>query len=133
MLDNIITLPVDELHNSTDVDCAYKRHVESTNRTVYISPDHTLVLPDLLTFFRTDVKKSGNFMGVAKTAAKFSQMILVPGVDSTTSISAPIIMEMSYSIPVGATPEQVLLARQRMVALNDLDIVMDELNNRQGI
>jgi hypothetical protein len=133
MLDNIITLPVDELHDATDVNCAYTRHEESVNRTVYISPDHSLVAPDLLTFYRTPVKQSGNFRGVAKTSAKFSQSILVDGVDATTSVSAPIIIDVGFSVPVGATPAQVLLARQRAVALLDLDAIMDELNNRQSV
>jgi len=133
MLDNIITLPVDELHNSTDVDCAFSRHEENTNRTIYISPVHTLVLPDTLTFYRSPVKPSGNFKGVAKTSAKPSQAILVDGVDTSTEVSAPIIIDVGFSIPVGATPAQVLLARQRAVALLDLDAVMDDLNNLQAI
>lgn len=133
MLDNTIVLPVDVLNNGTDVEYDFTRHEEAVNRTMYIGEDHTLILPDTLTFYRSPVKQSGNFRGVAKTAAKFSQAITVDGVDATTTVTSAIIVDVGFSIPVGATTAQVVIARQRAIALLDDDTIMDDLNNRQSI
>jgi hypothetical protein len=50
-------------------------------------------------------------------------------VDSTTSITAPIITTISQSIPIGATPAEVLEERQKAIALLDSDTIMNRLNN----
>lgn len=125
MLPDSIVLPVDEANDETVVNETLTRLEEYANRSVYASESHVVGSPDTLSFYRTPPKQTGNFRGVFKTATKFSRAITVAGVDGTTTISAPIIVETSYSIPVGATKEQILLARQRNIALQDLDAVMD--------
>lgn len=127
MLPDSIVLPVDRANNETIVNETLTRFEEYLNRAVYITGAHVVGTPDTLSFYRTSPKPTGNFRGVQKTSTKFSRMIMVAGVDGTSTIAAPIIVETSYSIPVGATEEQILLARQRNIALQDLDAIMNPL------
>lgn len=131
MLDNVITLSVDEENDGVGpVNHVFNRFEEYQNRSVYISMDHTIAAKDTLGLYRTFPKPSGNFRGVAKSAFKISKDISVTGVDGVSQLSAPIIVDVSFSIPVGATHAQVLLARQRALALLDLDAVMTPLNEQ---
>lgn len=125
MLDNVITLAVDEDNSgSGTINHVYTRFDSVGNKSTYISGSHALDARDTLTFYRTFPKTSGNFKGVAKTALKFSQDIGVAGVDSETTLTAPIILEVSVSLPVGATAAQAMVARQRVIALLDTDALM---------
>jgi hypothetical protein len=128
-----ITLAVDELNNGTGVDKDFERFSYTQNRTVYVSEDHTPLSKDILALYRTEPKSSGNFPGVLKTALKFSQDLTVAGVDQTTEITVPLIVEVSFSVPVGAADADVLIARQRVVAILDRDDIMVELNSKQII
>lgn len=134
MQPNTITLAVDEENDGVGlVNHVYTRFDEYQNRSVYISADHSLDAKDTLGLYRTLPKQNGNFRGVAKTAMKFSKDVSVTGVDGVASILAPIIFEISASIPVGATDADVLIARQRAIALLDRDDVMVPLNSQQMI
>jgi hypothetical protein len=131
MQPNEIDLQVDTLNDGgTIVQETYTRFEEFLNRSKYVGDSHTMSSRDELTLYRTFPKQAGNFKGVGKSAAKFAIDVSVPGVDETTSLTAPIIMEISFSIPVGATPASILLARQRGLALLDLDSVMNPLNEK---
>lgn len=124
MLDNTVTLSVDEQNDGVGpVNHVYTRFDESQNRTTYIHSTHTLSAKDTLTFYRTLPKPSGNFKGVAKSATKFSKEIAVLGVDGS-NITSALIVEVSISLPVGATAAQAMIARQKVVSLMDLDAVM---------
>lgn len=126
-----ITLNVDTLNDGTTIVAeVYTRYDEYNNRSVYIGESHDLSLRDMLSLYRTFPKASGNFKGVAKSAAKLTYDIVVPGLDGVADLTAPLIAEMSFSVPVGATDAQVLLMRQRLLALLDLDSVMTELNTK---
>jgi hypothetical protein len=71
------------------------------------------------------------FKGVAKTSVKFTFDISVPStIGESSPVVAPMIVEASFSIPVGATPAQVLEIRQKLVALLNMDTQMDLLNNQ---
>jgi hypothetical protein len=122
MLDNTITLPVDQAGNDTEVDEDYTRFEETQNRTVYIGEDHSLSARNTITLTRNFPTVSGNFKGVAKSALKMTQDIEVDGVDSTTSNTSPMIAAANFSIPVGATSAQVMLIRQRLIAAIDHEI-----------
>jgi hypothetical protein len=52
----------------------------------------------------------------------------VAGVDSSTTLTAPIILDLSFSVPIGATIADVKHLRQRLMALIDNDSFMDALN-----
>lgn len=130
MQPNEITLSVDEENDGVGpVNHVFTRFEEHLNRAVYIGPLHSMMARNTLTTYRTFPKISGNFRGVAKSAFKFSTDITVPGVDAETSITAPVIVEVSFSVPVGATAAQTMLYRQRALALLDLDAVMAPLND----
>lgn len=124
MLPNTIVLAVDELNNGTPVNETLSRFEENLNRTVYVGENHTVQTKDLATFYRTAPKPTGNFPGVAKTTVKFSRDLTVTGNDGISTIAAPAICEVSFSIPVGTSAADMLLLRQRVMALLDLDAVM---------
>lgn len=130
MQPNTIVLPVDVLNNGTPVNETYTRFEEFQNRATYIGASHTPDNRDTLSLYRSFPTKSGNFKGVSKTSMKFSKDMAVDGVDSSTSLTAPIIIEISVAVPVGVAAADVLKARQRALALLDLDSVMDPLNNQ---
>lgn len=130
MLDNQITLSVDVQNNGTIVPRLYVRFDEYQNRTIYKGPSHTLSQRDTLGFYRTPVKPNGTDFGTAKSAMKLTQDIQVPGKIADTTVTKPIIADVSFSIPVGATPAQTLEFRQRLIAACDHAIaarLVDEL------
>lgn len=129
-----ISLVVDELNDgeiTADVTLVFERFdaVSNPNRSIYTGEENTLLQRDQLAFYRSFPKKNGNFNGVAKSAAKFTFDIPVDGADGVTTVVAPILLEMSFSVPVGATAAQVLSLRQRAIALLDSDDIMSKLNN----
>jgi hypothetical protein len=124
MLENLITLHVDHENNATLSDEVYRRYDTSiANKTVYVLQDlHSLLKRFTMSVFRTPPKRVGNFKGTAKSAVKFTQDIDVPGVDSTTTLTVPLIAEASFSLPLGCTSEQALAARQRLIAYLDNEV-----------
>jgi hypothetical protein len=127
---NVITLQVDELNDGNDVAHPYTRFEEFANRSVYIGASHELVAQDKLTLYRTFQKISGNFRGTAKSALKFSKDYAVDGVDAIASLTSPLIIEVSFSVPVGITVADQLIGRQKAIALLDDDAVMVPLMNQ---
>lgn len=133
MLNDTIVLPVDKLNDGTPTDKTFTRSSEFQNRSVYSGPLHSAVEKDTLSFYRSYEKRNGNFLGVFKASVKLSQDMNVPGYDNTTTINAPSIIEVNFSIPVGVTAAQMLEQRQAIIALLDNDTVMTELLVRQII
>lgn len=86
-----------------------------------------MVLRDKVGLYRSFAKPNGNFKGVAKTAIKFTRDVSVPGVDSSTSIVAPSIIDIGFSHPIGMTPALMLEQRMRAVALLSDDSIMTAL------
>lgn len=119
MLDNTITLPVDQLANDVLVDESFTRFDEFQNRAVYVGPGHSLSKRNTLTTYRTLPKKSGNFNGVGKSAAKFTQDFEVPGVDLSTTVIGSGIVDISTSFAVGMTDAECMGMRQRAIAFLD--------------
>lgn len=133
MQPNTITLAVDELNTDSTTDYVFTRYDVVNNHSVYIGEDHTPLKKDLLTLYRGIPKQSGNFAGVSKSATKFSWDVEVEGVDTSTTLTSPIICEISFSIPLGATDAEVLIVRQRAIALLDRDDIMVPLNTNREI
>lgn len=124
MLDNTVTMAVDHDHDGTPTDEVFSRYDEFNNRTIYIGADHSLETRNLMTVTRNFPTVSGNFKGVAKSSVKFTQDIEVNGVDSTTTIVAPDIASINFSLPVGFTAAEALHLRERMIAaLNNQDFI----------
>lgn len=119
MQPNVITLNVDESNDgitTADVDYVYNRYDTYSTRSIFNGDGH---LPDMrkqLSLYRTPAKSNGNFRGTTKSAFKFTTDISVAGVDGTTTVTSPIIFEVSASIPLGATSAQVLLEQMKVVA-----------------
>lgn len=128
---DVITLSVDEENDGVGpVNHVYNRFEEHLNRSTYIGENHTLMSRNTLSLYRTSPKPSGNFKGVAKTSFKFTKDYVVPGVDESTNITAPVIVDVGFSIPVGVTATESKLRRQVALALLDLDSVMAPLNDQ---
>lgn len=129
-----ITLEYDHDHDGGTTplhELEFTRAEEAPGRSLYVSENHTLSLRDTLAFYRTNPKVNGMFKGVAKTSVKFTFDISVPStIGESSPVVAPMIVEASFSIPVGATPAQVLEIRQKLVALLNMDTQMDLLNNQ---
>lgn len=130
---NSITLAVDLLNTGTTTDQVYTRFEERTDRSTYIGAAHALNDRDMIQFYRTAPKRNGEFKGVARTAVKLTEDTSVDNVSGDGSIVAPLIADLSFSIPVGATPAETLVLRQRLIALLDDDSVMADLVNIQEI
>lgn len=126
---NIFSLSVDPANDGNPVTETYELYNGSLlNRSIYVSPTHVQESRDMLTLYRTEATKSGNFKGVSKSALKCTEDKAVPGVDSSTTLTAPMIGEVSFSIPVGVTAADVKHFRQRLIAILDDDTIMDKLN-----
>lgn len=125
---NQLTISVDAANDGNPANEVYTRYEEYQNRASYIGANHTPDDRDLLAIYRTFPTKSGNFKGTAKSSVKFTKDVEVAGVDSSTTITAPIILDLSFSVPVGATSADLKHARQRLLALLDTDAFMDSLN-----
>lgn len=127
MLDNTITLSVDDTNDDTPVNQVYTRYEEAANRSSYIGSDHTLSDRNLMTVTRNFPTVSGNFRGVAKSTLKFTQDVEVEGVDATTDVNSSVIAAVSFSIPVGTTAALAMEIRQRLIAALDDDDFMVRL------
>lgn len=125
---NTLTLNVDPANDDTIVAEAYERFEEFQNRSVYIGANHAPELRDTISLYRSFPTKSGNFKGVQKTSVKLSKDVQVAGVDGVATLTAPVIIEVSFSVPVGTPAATILQDRQRAVALLDDDTIMNALN-----
>jgi hypothetical protein len=132
MLADQITLPVDELNDDTLVNYVFSRFSDTLNNSTYIGAEHASDARDTLKFYRTFSKANGNFRGVKKSAFKFSWDQQVTGVDGVSVITAPLISDVAFSIPEGTTDANVLIMRQRIIALLD-HALMDSLNITQMV
>lgn len=128
MQPDTITLAVDTLNSGSTTNYDFTRFEETLNRTIYAGEDHKIDSRDQLAIYRTAPKRTGNFKGVAKTSTKFTKDITVLGVDGLANLTAPIIIEASFSIPVGCTTAQLVEMRQRVIALLDSDTIMNDLS-----
>jgi len=133
MLENTITLNVDVLNDGTTVPQLYKRRDFFQNRSVYIGEQHSSASKDTLSFYRSYAKRNGNFNGVDKVSCKLSLDMEVLGFDRSTTLIAPMIIEVSISTPSGVAAASTVEARQAIIALLDNDVIMNNLVIRQEV
>lgn len=128
MLPNTITLSVNTDNDENIVNQVYNRFRELTpDRTVYSREGTSPSARDELTFSRVFPKKNGSFPGVHRPGIKLAQDTSVEGLNGDT-LKTQIIADLSFSIPVGTSPELVLEFKQRLAAvLLDDTQVMDDL------
>lgn len=125
---DVITLAVDEDNSGEGTNNhVFNRFEEWQNRSVYIGPNHTLGTRNTIGLYRTFPKASGNFKGVAKPSIKYTKDVLVTGVDGVSQLTAPIIFDLSMSVPVGATSSDLLIAQMVFKALLARQDVMASL------
>lgn len=127
MQPNSITLSVNDDNDdgtTAEVEVVFARFDEYQNRSEYISDAHTVASRDKLGFYRTFPKPSGNFRGTAKSAVKITKDFSVAGVDATTTLIIPAIIDVGFSFPVGTTAAERLELRMRMVAALLDDTIM---------
>jgi hypothetical protein len=129
MLDNTLSIDVDEANNASTVQHDYRKHNVYENRSVYYGPNHSQTNRELLGFYRTEATKSGNYRGVSKNSIKLTHDVEVEGVDTTTTVTAPAIAEISFSLPVGTTAAKKVLMRQTLIALLDDDTFMASVSD----
>jgi hypothetical protein len=133
MQSNSITLAVDLANSGSTTNKVYSRFEEQVNKTTYNGPGHTLSERVTMQFYRTLPKRAGNFLGSAKTAVKFTFDKKVDNADGTGELVAPLIVECSFSVPVGVSPADTVILRQTLLAILDRDDVMAALNDTQEI
>jgi hypothetical protein len=116
------------LNEDTGADTAsetltYTRLEETVNRSTYGETEshtgghvHSVSMRNQLQFYRTYPKRSGSSRGAAKLTAKWTRDIEVPNADGSGNIVLPLIGELSFSIPVGASHEEVSNLRRRIWA-----------------
>lgn len=131
MQPNTVTLAVDILNTDVTTNQVYTRIEELVNRSTYGGPGHSFSSTNSLQLYRTNPVRSGSFLGAAKTSVKFTESVTVPSAEGEDT-TYPLIVEVSFSVPVGTTSAKVLELRQRVIALLDDDAIMDPLNN-QGV
>lgn len=129
MINSPIELDVDVANNDTIVEqVLVNAGPDTINRSTFeFSGTHSLVARDIVQFYRTYPKRSGQSRGSAKCAMKFTTDIAVNNSDGSGDIVLPLIGEVSFSLPVGVTPAQTMSLRQRIVSLLDLDDVAAKL------
>lgn len=130
---NTLTFQVDATNTGTPAALALDRYEEASNRSVYVTAVHTPGSREMIALTRALPTKSGNFRGVSKGSLKFTQDVSVTGVDSNTTILAPIIVEVSFSLPVGCDADDVKRARQIIIGALDDDTFSDKLMIQQQV
>jgi len=133
MQPDTITLAVDLANTASTTNKVFTRHEEQINRTTYRGPGHTLQTRNILQLYRTQPTRSGNYLGSAKTALKLTQDISVANADGSGEVVSPLIVEVNFSVPVGATSAELVALRQHIVAILDRDDLMAPFNETLDI
>lgn len=123
-----LTFNVDAANDGNPASEVYTRYEEFQNRSRYIGTGHTPGSRNELALYRSFPTRAGNFKGVGKTSIKFTRDVEVAGVDSSTTVTAPIIFEMSFSVPVGVAEADLIHICQSGLAILDVDSFMTSLN-----
>lgn len=116
MQDSIITLPVDVANDGTMVNLVLSRQEEYLHRSLYISAEHRPDNRDTLGIYRSPIKPTSAYKGVMRTSLKFTKDVSVLNPVGET-ITSPMIAEISFSVPVGASNGDRLELAQRVGAL----------------
>lgn len=83
------------------------RHAEELNKSTYRTGSHSTEVPDTVNFYRTAAKRSGEFLGAQKVSVKRTKTFEVETA-SGGATKAPVVGELSFSIPVGVTNAEKL-------------------------
>lgn len=114
MLENTITLALP--NGGNPINSIFTRIDVFQNRSLYHGPSHSNTARKTMGFYRTYPKKTGNFLGVMKSAVKITFDLDVLNAVGDPIVS-PMIGEISFSIPVGAVEAEVDLLLDHLEAL----------------
>ena len=114
MLNDSITLTLP--NGGTPVNVNITRIDVLQNRSVSHEPAHKTTVRKTVGFYRTLPKRSGDFLGVAKSAVKSTLDMTVQNAKGEPVIS-PMIGEISFSIPIGAVEADIDTLLDRLEAL----------------
>lgn len=128
-----LDITVDPANDANPATESYVRYTDSETRAVFIGAAHLPEARDMITLYRTEPTKSGNFKGVKKTACKFTLDQTVDGVDGTSQLTVPAIVDVSFSLPVGMTDAAMEHIRQKVIGLLDDSTTMWKINAQQLI
>lgn len=117
MLNDTFTFAVDTAATGTTTDETYSRYSESSDKSTYVGATNSMAARDQLVFSRSFATASGNFAGAYHAAFKVFWDRTVPGVDTSTERTEPIIVTVDARIPLGATYEDILHALQRATSV----------------
>lgn len=126
-LSSTLSVQIDKENDGSAIAVVLTELDRSADRSRYKFPSHSLISRDQVEFMRTFNKKSGNFNGVARASIKLTRDVTVPGVDVTTSVTAPQIAQISFNNPVGTSPAQDLELAMRLVGIIIDDVIRPKL------
>lgn len=126
MLQDPLVLSVETATPGTYADKTFRKDSQNGNGSLYLSSSHSNTSRDTLTVVRGLPTRVGNFRGVQRGSLKTTKDISVPGYDSSTTLTQPLIFQLSGSIPVGATDEAIQAERRKMRAMLDDDDLFEE-------
>lgn len=135
MQEETLTLTVDETNDgetTANVNHVYKRFDTFNTRSIYHHANNQPDLRDILSFYRTEAKRNGNYRGARRSSFKFTKDVTVLGFDGS-NIVVPMYFEVNASIPLGVTEEVMMVQRQKCVALLDDDTISGPLNKDLSI
>lgn len=114
-----------KLDGSATETLTYEKYIaESLNKVVFRSNHHTLQDRDLCELFRSFPKKNGLFPGMAKSTAKFTLDSTIPNT-AGEEMSAPVIVTVKCSVPLGTSPAVTDAMRSRLAAFVATDVFKD--------
>lgn len=116
-MNDSITLSIDVANNSTYVDSIHTLHRFNETRKVFKGPNHTDSQEQLLVVTVSDPTVNGENPGRRKSTFKLTNDVTVANVSGSGDLREPIISSFNMSVPVGATPAEIMAERQRMVAI----------------
>lgn len=123
-----ITLSVDAANSGSPANETFIVAHPSENRTTYILSGTDLGDREELILYSTRPKRAGNFRGVVRSAVKFTKAVAVEAVDATDTVDSDLILNLSFSVPVGTATADIVHLRQRLIALLDNDAYMAKIN-----
>lgn len=85
----------------------YTRFREELDKTTYTGPLHTASMRDLLQVYRSAAKRAGESRGVQKSEQKLTRDVSVANASGTGTIVQPLIVAISWSVPVGCPDADV--------------------------
>ena len=127
MQSNTITLSVDAANDANPANQDFVRMREDLNRSTYHASGHSDSARDMLQIYRTDPKRSGESLGIRKSAVKITVDQSVSNASGSGNITLPLIGEVRFAVPVGTTDAEVIETAQRLLALLDTNSLVTSI------